>query len=734
MKQHAFQFGVSLFLVGVLTALLMSATSAYRKSYAMSVWQEVGQGSASGGGISENSGLSGWPEIDVAPNGTVYVAWTDNSSGNYEVYVKAWDGYGWTEVGNGSASGGGISNNQGDSLWATIVADSTNAPIVAWHDNSSGQNQIYVRRWNGTNWEELGQASARAGGISQTDGNSAFPSIQVLPSGVPIVAWDVETQGDSEIYVRQFNGVEWVEFGTGSASNGGISNNSGDSWRPSLAVSPYGVPYVAWHDHSFSYNSDIYVRKFDNGSWVELGPSSASGGGISHNAGKSSGAFIGIGSNSLPVVVWNDDTSGNFEILARAWNGSEWAEIGESSASSGGISANPGNSASPGLAVTETNDLFVGWYDDSGDHSNIYVRQWMEGAWQEIGGQSASNGGVSNTAGPSGVSGIAVSSDGTVYVAWGDETSGDYEIYVLKYEADQATPTATNTPAATQTATSTPYPQTSYYVMTTSQNDPQCDTGFGGYINLEEFGIFAVPNIVGNGVTWKAFTSGDPITFYDQNYDGLGFTDDGVIIFDLESHIGDGTGQIQFLPDQSKPNNLAAVRWQDLKIVYDEYNNRGVSLATAGTERVIVEFDGLESVTSGKQVGDFEVVIRRFNNDSPGEYEIVFAYDNVDVDDDSIATIGVEHSSGNQASTYLNKSEVAGQIQNGLVVCFDYYPKNNPTITPTPTTEPYPGPATATPTPFPTATPSATPTATPTTGAAEVQLPIILSAEGASGR
>ena len=76
-------------------------------------WQEVGAGSATGGGISNNTGTSNNPSVAVAPDGTPYVAWHDGTSGNHEIYVRRWNGSTWEEVGAGSATGGGITNARG---------------------------------------------------------------------------------------------------------------------------------------------------------------------------------------------------------------------------------------------------------------------------------------------------------------------------------------------------------------------------------------------------------------------------------------------------------------------------------------------------------------------------------------------------------------------------------------------------------------------------------------------
>ncbi|NUM48759.1 MAG: CHAP domain-containing protein, partial [Anaerolineales bacterium] len=177
-------------------------------------WQEVGVGSASNGGISNNAGNSSAPSLALAPDGTPYVAWEDASSGNDEIYVRAWNGSNWAEVGVGSASGGGISNSVGISGEPFIAIAPDGTPYVAWLNNSNGNHEIYVRAWNGSSWAEVGVGSASGGGISNTVGYSLFPTLAFNSNGTPYVAWQEDGSG-SEIYVRAWNGSSWAEVGVG---------------------------------------------------------------------------------------------------------------------------------------------------------------------------------------------------------------------------------------------------------------------------------------------------------------------------------------------------------------------------------------------------------------------------------------------------------------------------------------------------------------------------------------
>ena len=87
------------------------------------------------------------------------------------------------------------------------------------------------------------------------------------------------------------------------------------------------------------------------------------------------------------------------------------------------------------------------------------------------------------------------------------------------------------------------------YNMTTNINDPYCDTGFGGYINLEEYGIYAKPDISGDSALWNSFSFQNPIEFYGIEYSGIGFSDDGFVVFDEINNYTGVPWNPQTIPD-----------------------------------------------------------------------------------------------------------------------------------------------------------------------------------------
>ena len=83
--------------------------------------------------------------------------------------------------------------------------------------------------------------------VSNNSGNSWYPSLQLDPSGNPCIAWRDNTPGNYEIFFARWNGSSWVNASgaTLTSTNANVSNNSGYSYHPSLQLDPSGNPLKA---------------------------------------------------------------------------------------------------------------------------------------------------------------------------------------------------------------------------------------------------------------------------------------------------------------------------------------------------------------------------------------------------------------------------------------------------------------------------------------------------------
>ncbi|MEM7082650.1 MAG: S8 family serine peptidase [Pseudomonadota bacterium] len=207
-------------------------------------------------------------------------------------------------------------------------------------------------------------------------------------------------------------------------------------------------------------------------------------------------------------------------------------------------------------------------------------------------------------------------------------------------------------------------------------NDPlynaSCETGFGGYVDLEDFGFDLDPTISGNNVSFQAHAE-QAVFFYGQeNVNGINFTDDGFLYFG--GLPGQNPGNNTDIPNPALPNAMAALLWNDMEIVYDEAEGSGVTMATGGVNLSVIEFDNLQPAPAGSTNARADVValVSGRLNDIDNQYELIYSYDNIEGDWGDM-TIGVENADGSFGTTY------EGPLSNGLIICWDY--REQPRVT-----------------------------------------------------
>jgi len=218
------------------------------------------------------------------------------------------------------------------------------------------------------------------------------------------------------------------------------------------------------------------------------------------------------------------------------------------------------------------------------------------------------------------------------------------------------------------------------YVASTSATDALCSMPLatsGGYVDLKAYGLNPQASIFGEG-TWLMTVPGNPINFYGQDVgNSIRFTDDGYAYMEA---LGTKPLVNADIPTADAPNHLLAFFWRDLEITYEVSAGpppviKGVSLAnlTSGGIPVghIIEMDDVNVKGNSAQTYDTEMFISKAYDDTAGEYEVVFAYDNI-VGPLDIGTIGIEDGTGANGIKYAYNDAPLAAITNGLAICFDW--------------------------------------------------------------
>jgi aldose sugar dehydrogenase len=120
-----------------------------------------------------------------------WLVWQDNSTGNDEIYLKKSIDGGIT-FGNAT----NLSDDVGSSQFPQIAALG-NTTFVVWQDNSTGNDEIYLKKSS-----NAGSTFSSKKNLSDDVGSSQFPQIAAL-GNTTFVVWQDNSTGNDEIYLKK---------------------------------------------------------------------------------------------------------------------------------------------------------------------------------------------------------------------------------------------------------------------------------------------------------------------------------------------------------------------------------------------------------------------------------------------------------------------------------------------------------------------------------------------------
>ena len=243
-----------------------------------------------------NTGESFNPDIAVNSSNWLFVVWTDNSPGNFEIYSRK-----SSDQGNTWSAIKRLTWNTGFSSSATIAIDTMDTIHIGWSDSTPGNDELFYKNStdNGVSYSML-QRITWNGGASQT------PHLSTDISNNVHLFWADRTPGNLEIYYKKStnNGSTWTGLKR-------LTWNSGDSKWPRNAV---GVGndhlHVFWYD--FTVNSEIYYKNSSNGgsTWSALNR-------ITWTSSNSFCPDSVVDSTQTLHLIYYDNNPGNYEIYYR---------------------------------------------------------------------------------------------------------------------------------------------------------------------------------------------------------------------------------------------------------------------------------------------------------------------------------------------------------------------------------------------------------------------------------
>jgi hypothetical protein len=274
-------------------------------------------------------------DTNLVGNDRVYVAWTDDSAGNGDVYYRR-------SVDNGTTFGStqNLSHNPGNSTAAQMAAYQDNV-YVAWEDGSTGNGDIYFKKST--------DSGISFGTMENLSNNTSISdSFDMAISGSDVyVVWSDNSTGNGDIYLRKS-----IDNGTTFGIKENLSNDNGRSYGAQIVISGNNI-YAVWNDGSTG-NGDVYFKRS-----VDNGTTFGSIQNLSDNPGNSTAAQMAAYQDNV-YVAWEDASTGNGDIYFKASldNGTKFG--GQKS-----LARNNGSSTNPQLAVSPNNIIYGMWQDDT---------------------------------------------------------------------------------------------------------------------------------------------------------------------------------------------------------------------------------------------------------------------------------------------------------------------------------------------------------------------------------
>ncbi|MDD2921204.1 MAG: hypothetical protein PHQ36_02865, partial [Anaerolineales bacterium] len=348
----------------------------------------------------------------IAVSGTdVYVGgyFTDAAGLPAADRIAKWDGANWSALGNNGAPGNGsISSGYVNAIAVSGANVYVGGNFYDVNNNGAAlPTADYVAKWDGTNWSALGSNGAN-GALNYT-----VYSILINGTNVYVAGSFTNAAGlGAADYLAKWDGTNWNALGNNGAGDGAIPNKSGP-YVPALAMQGgnlfVGGYFYDVNDGASPQLQADYLAQWSGTHWSSVG-TVANGALVNGYTGSrvqailvngtdvyAGGNFYNVSNHGLnipeadSIVRW-DSLTGN------------WSALGSNGAGDGAITGYVN------ALVMIGSDLYVGgvFTNAAGIPEADYIAKWntLTGIWSALGNNGAGGGALN-----SGVSAIAV--DGT---------------------------------------------------------------------------------------------------------------------------------------------------------------------------------------------------------------------------------------------------------------------------------------------------------------------------------
>ena len=359
--------------------------------------------------VSNNSDYSYTPQVAVDSNGTIYMAWEDDTATNSNILFSC-----STDGGATFSTPINISNDSGSSFNPRIAVGAAGNVNVVWQDQLPSGTEIMFS--HSTN---AGVSFSAAINLSNDSADSGSPEIAADTAGNVYIVWEHDTLNLGIFFIHSTDGG--ATFSTPAV----LSTNASGSYSPQIAIGLSGHLTVIWEDDAQSASDISFSYSSDHGATFSVPET------LSDHTGNSMSAEIATDLNGNIDVVWENNSPGNFDIFF-----SRSTDNGVTFSSPKDMSNGSGNAVDPQIGLDAKDNINVVWEDNTPPKYNpdIYFARSSDG-----GATFSSPVNISNDAGISANPFLTIDAGANINVAWEDDTPGNKDIFFSRSTDSGAT-------------------------------------------------------------------------------------------------------------------------------------------------------------------------------------------------------------------------------------------------------------------------------------------------------
>ncbi len=187
-------------------------------------------------------GRDGDPNSKIPGDLGLWVVWSNQVGGNFDLYARRYDGNQWARVER-------LTEAPGPDIHHVMATDSKGQIWLVWQGFRDGQSDILARQFNGVQWSPEER-------ISTSDADDWNPAVAADSKGNVYVGWDTYDKGNYDILMRRHDGESWSDVSP-------VADSLRYESYLSLTTDAEDRLWAAWNESDMQWGKDtgLLVRR-----------------------------------------------------------------------------------------------------------------------------------------------------------------------------------------------------------------------------------------------------------------------------------------------------------------------------------------------------------------------------------------------------------------------------------------------------------------------------------------